>query len=186
MNPLTLALALAALLPWTAQAVDYNQVQAGQSAIDFAYQQMGVAMDGKFRRFSAQLSFDPARPATARASIDVDLASIDTGLPDADEEAGGKQWFNIKAFPTARFVSSSVRALGGNRYELAGQLTIKGRTQAVVAPMTFTAQGQQGVFDGSFPIRRADFAIGEGAWAAFDTVANEIRIKFHVVATSGQ
>ena len=167
-----------------AHAVEYTQVQADKSTVNFVYKQMGVAVDGKFRRFSSTLNFDPAKPAAAKATFDVDLASVDTGATEGDQEVAGKQWFNTKAFPTARFVSGSVKALGGNRYEVAGQLSIKGKTQDVVVPATFTAQGNTGVFDGSFTIHRADFTIGEGAWAKFDIVANDVQIKFHITATN--
>jgi len=179
-----LAIALAFALPVAAQAVEFNQVQADKSAIHFTYKQMGVAVDGKFKRFSSQISFDPAKPTAGRAAFDVELASVDTGAPEGDDEVAGKPWFNSKAFPTARFVSSGVKALGGNKYEVAGQLTIKGKTQEVVVPATFTAQGDSGVFDGGFTIRRGDFSIGEGSWAKFDIVANEVQIKFRVTATS--
>ena len=186
MKRLIPALLLAAGLPLAAQAVEYTQVQTARSNINFAYKQMGVGMDGKFGKFAAQLNFDPAKPAAAKATLDVDLASIDTGSSEADQEVVGKQWFNTKAYPTAHFVSSNVKALGGNRYEIAGKLTIKGRTQDIVAPVSFAAQGNQGFFDGSFSFKRADFAIGEGPWAAFDTVANEIQVKFHIIATPGK
>ena len=182
MKHLTISLLLASSIPFAAHAVEYNQVQADKSATSFAYKQMGVAMDGKFRKFATQLSFDPAKPASAKANIDVDLASIDTGSSEADQEVAGKQWFNTKAFPTAHFTSSSVKPLGGNRYEVVGQLTIKGRTQTMTAPTTVTIQGNNAIFDGAFVIKRADFAIGEGPWADFGTVANEIAIKFHILA----
>ena len=184
MKRLALTIFLAGALPLAAQAVEFNQVQTDKSAINFTYKQMGVAVDGKFRRFSSQISFDPAKPAAAKATFDVELASVDTGAPEGDDEVAGKPWFNSKAFPTARFVSSGVKALGGNKYEVAGQLTIKGKTQEVVVPATFTAQGDSGVFDGGFTIRRGDFSIGEGSWAKFDIVANEVQIKFRVTATS--
>ena len=116
----------------------------------------------------------------------VDLASVDTGAAEGDEEVAGKPWFNTKDFPTAKFISTSVKALGGNRYEVAGQLTIKGKTQPVVAPTTVTVQGDQATFDGSFVIKRADFAIGEGDWADFSVVANEIQVKFKVLASGGK
>jgi polyisoprenoid-binding protein YceI len=186
MKRFVIALALAAALPIAAQAAEFNQVQADKSAINFVYQQMGVKLDGKFRKFAAKLNFDPAKPAEARTTIDVDLASVDTGAPEGDEEVAGKQWFNTKAFPTAQFVSGSVKALGGNRYEVAGKLTIKGKSQDIVVPATFTAQGNTGVFDGSFTIRRGDFSIGEGAWAKFDIVANDIQIKFRITAASAK
>jgi polyisoprenoid-binding protein YceI len=184
MKRFTFALIASALLPLAAQGAEFNQIQAASSSILFAYKQMGVAMDGKFRKFSAQLSFDPAKPAAAKAAFDVELASIDTGSREADDEVASKSWFNSKAFPTARFVSSNVKALGDNRYEVAGKLTIKGQTLDVIIPATFATQGKSGVFDGSFSIRRGDFAIGEGAWAKFDIVANEIQIKFHILAAA--
>lgn len=182
MQRIALAFALATAL--SAQAAEFTQVQADKSAINFTYKQMGVAVDGKFKRFSSQLAFDPARPASASASFDVELASVDTGAPEGDDEVAGKPWFNTKAFPSARFVSTGVKPLGGNKYEVTGQLSIKGKTQPVVVPATFTAQGKTAAFDGSFTIRRADFAIGEGSWAKFDIVANDVLIKFHITANS--
>ena len=184
MKRFAFALALAAALPFAAQAAEFNQVQTDKSAITFGYQQMGVKMDGRFKKFAARLNFDPAKPTDAKASFDVDLASVDTGAPEADEEVAGKPWFNTKAFPTAQFVSGTVKALGGNRFEVAGKLTIKGKTQDIVVPANFTAQGNTGVFDGSFTIRRGDFSIGEGAWAKFDIVANDVLIKFRITAAS--
>jgi len=177
-----LALTSALALPTIGHAVEFNAVQADKSAITFAYKQMGVGMEGRFKKFSAQLAFDPAKPTAAKAALDVDLASIDTGSAEANDEVAGKQWFNTKVYPTAHFASSSVKALGGNRYEVAGQLTIKGRNQVVTAPTTVTVQGNGATFDGTFTLKRADFAIGEGPWADFGTVANEIQIKFHVLA----
>ncbi len=182
MKKIILALALAGA--FSAQAVEYTQVQPDKSAINFTYKQMGVAVDGKFKKFASQLNFDPAKPTAAKATFDIELASVDTGAPEGDQEVAGKPWFNTKAFPTAKFVSGTVKPLGGNKYEVAGQLTIKGKTQDVVVPATFTAQGNTGVFDGSFTIRRADFSIGEGSWAKFDIVANDVLIKFRITATS--
>ena len=179
---LTLALATA----FSAQAVEYTQVQTDKSTIHFTYKQMGVAVDGQFRKFASQITFDPAKPSAAKATFEVELASVDTGAPEGDQEVAGKPWFNTKDFPTAKFISTSVKALGGNRYEVAGQLTIKGKTQPVVAPTTVTVQGDQATFDGSFVIKRADFAIGEGDWADFSVVANEIQVKFKVLASGGK
>jgi polyisoprenoid-binding protein YceI len=47
-----------------------------------------------------------------------------------------------------------------------------------------TQQGNSASFDGSLVLKRADYAIGDGIWADFGTVANEIQIKFRLVATS--
>lgn len=170
------------LFACSVQAAEYSQLQTAQ--INFGYKQMGVAMEGKFGKFSAQISFDPGRPENAKARIDVMLASIDTGSKDADEEVAGRLWFDARNYPTASFVSSGIRHLGGNRYQASGKLSIKGRTQEITAPVTFTPDGNKGMFDGSFNIKRTAFAIGEGEWRDLGTVADDIQIRFHLVAAT--
>jgi len=162
-----------------ADAAEYSSIQPEKSSLAFVYKQMGVPIDGGFKKFAVQLSFDPAKLAAAKATLDIDLASIDAGSDDANDEVAGKEWFNTKAFPHAKFESSSFKSLGTNRYEVTGKMTIKGRSQTVSAPFTFSPQG---LVDGAFVLKRADFAIGEGSWSDFGTVANEIQIKFHFLA----
>jgi polyisoprenoid-binding protein YceI len=177
------AIATFALLAATAaHAEEFNVILTDESTVSFVYRQMNVPVEGRFGKFSAQLKFDPAKPAAGSASIDIDLASIDAGSPEANDEVAGKLWFNTKITPTARFVASSFRSVGGNRYEAVGKLTIKGRTHDVVAPFSFTSHGRAGIAGGSLTINRADFGIGEGVWADFGTVANEVQIKFRLQA----
>lgn len=179
----TAAALLACSLP-AAHAATFSQLLPDRSAIEFKYSQMGVAMDGRFRKFSSQLSFDPTQPSAAKVAVDVDLASIDTGTAELDVEAIGKDWFNVKAFPVARFTAASVASQGGGRYAVTGQLTIKGRSRTVVVPATFASQAKLGTFTGTFTIRRGDFAIGAGSWSAFDVVANDVQVRFRLVASS--
>ena len=182
MNLFRLILAALLLAAGTAQAVEYNRFQADKSKLRFVSKQMGVPVEGHFRKFSATLSFDPARPAAATARLELDLASVDAGSADADGEVVGKPWFNVKLFPTATFVSSAIRPLGGDKFELAGKLTIKGKTQDVSAPFSFRQDGGNGVFDGAFVLKRLDFAVGDGIWSDVSAVANEVQIMFHIVA----
>ena len=169
------------LLP-AAQAVEFTTVQPAASRLGFTFKQMNVPVEGRFSRFTSRLNFDPAKLAAAKASLEIDLASIDAGSAEANDEVLGKAWFNAKTYPKATFDSTAVRAVGGNRYEVVGKLTIKGRTQEVTAPVTLSTQGKSAVFDGTLPIRRADFAIGEGSWSDFGIVANDVQIRFHLVA----
>jgi polyisoprenoid-binding protein YceI len=167
-----------------AQAAEFNALSPAQSRMAFVYKQMNVAVEGGFKRFSGSISFDPAKPTLSRAEINIDLASIDAGSDEANDEVAGKLWFNTKQFPAARFVASSVKPLGNNRFEVAGKMTIKGKTRDVSTPTTFRQEDANGVFEGSFVLKRADYGIGEGMWADFGTVANEVQIKFRLVATT--
>ncbi len=159
-------------------AAVYGPVVAAQSRIAFVSKQMGVPVNGQFRRFSAQISFDPAKPESAKARIEVDLASIDAGSREANEEVVGKDWFFAKNFPVAVFEAQRVKALGANRYEALGNLGIKGRTRDQIATASFRETGGLGVFEGSFILKRLDFGIGEGAWGDPGTVANEVQVNW--------
>lgn len=167
-----------------AQAIEFTRLQPGRSSLVFVSKQMNVPVEGRFKSFRSKLSFDPEKPAAAGVELEIDLAGIDAGSKEADDEVAGKDWFDTKAFPVAKFVSTSVKPLGGNRYEVAGRMTIKGRTRDLAVPVAVSRQGDSATFDGSLVIRRADYDIGGGVWADFGTVANEVQIRFRLVATT--
>ena len=168
------ALALSALLAQTAHAAPLQALVHEQSTLAFSYKQMGVAMDGQFKKYSAQIQFDPAKPDKATGRLEIDLASIDTGSAEADQEVVGKAWFHVAAHPKAVFVLQQLKPTGANQYEASGQLTIKGQTREVRAPLKLVPPS---TLAGSLVIKRADFGIGEGMWAKFDVVANEITVN---------
>jgi len=167
-----------------ALAIEFNQFQPAKSSLSFVSKQMNVPVEGQFKSFRSKLAFDPARPAAAKAELEIDLASIDAGSKDANDEVAGKAWFDTKAFPVAKFVSATVKPLGNNRFEVSGKMTIKGKTMDLTTPVTVTQQGNSASFDGSLVLKRADYGIGDGIWADFGTVANEVQIKFRLVATA--
>lgn len=175
-----LLMTLAALAASPARSAEFTEVLPERSAVTFTFKQMGVAVDGKFRRFTAQIAFDPAKPEAGRAQIEIDLRSIDAGSAEADEEARSKGWFNTAKHPSARFVSTSVKPVGGNRYEIAGKLTIKDTTRDLSMPVAFTAKDGAGQFEGTFQIKRLDYKIGEGVWSDLETVANEVQVRFRI------
>lgn len=183
MKPFTLLLGATLLLTDAALASRFERILPAQSQLSFVSRQMGVPVDGLFRRYTAQIAFDPARPETAHATLEVDLASFDMGSREVYDEVVGRNWFDVRQFPTARFVSAGLRHLGGDRYEVHGQLTLKGRTRELVAPFTYRRQGANAVFEGAFPLRRLDYGIGTGPWGDTSIVADEVQVRFRFVAS---
>jgi polyisoprenoid-binding protein YceI len=175
-----------ALLPLLACAAEFNAVQLDKSQIGFVSKQMGVPVEGGFKKFAAQIALDPAKPEAGRAQIEIDLASIDAGSTEANDEVKSKGWFNTREFPTAKFVATGVKALGGGRFEAKGQMTIKGRTRDVVAPFTYKADGANAVLEGSIPVMRLQFGVGEGVWSDTATVADEVQVKFRFTVAAGK
>ncbi|WP_017776984.1 YceI family protein [Paraburkholderia kururiensis] len=159
-----------------------SQVDLAKSLITATSKQMNVPVEGRFRKFTAQLSFDPAKPAAGSAQFTVDVASYDLGDESFNDSVRGKDWFDAKTWPQATFVSSAIAPAGGNQYKVTGKLTIKGKSQTVVVPVAYSQQGSAQAFDGTLPIRRLQFDVGTGDWKDTSTVADEVVIKFHIVA----
>ena len=171
----------AAAAPAAAQAVLYDKSQ-----ITCVSRQMNVPVEARFKKFTAQISFDPAKPAAGTARLEIELDSFDIDNAEVNDEARGKQWFDARSFPKATFAAAAIKPLGGGKFEVRGPLTIKGRTQEVVAPFTYKEEPGLAVFDGAFPIKRLQYNIGEGGWKDTDTVADEVQIKFHIVVAAGK
>jgi polyisoprenoid-binding protein YceI len=172
--------AVAALLVAFPAAAQQKIVPA-KSSIRFVTKQMNVPVEGAFKRFDATVTFDPAKPEATKAEFEVDLGSIDLGSDEGNTEAVRKTWLNVPAFPKARFVATSVKALGGGKFEAAGTLTIKGTAQNVVAPFTLAEAAGMRTVEGQFTLKRLQFKIGEGAWSDTDTVADEVLVRFKFV-----
>jgi polyisoprenoid-binding protein YceI len=179
----TLVLA-APLLLAVPLAFAQQKVVPAQSEIGFTSKQMGVPVDGKFRKWDANISFDPKKPEAGSVSFTIDTGSASFGSPETDAEVPKAAWFNAVKFPQATFQSSSLKAVGGGKFEVAGKLTIKGSTKDVVVPVAL-AQGSGGVTvaTGAFTIKRLDFKIGEGEWADTSMVANDVQVKFKLAVT---
>jgi cytochrome b561 len=142
-TPRPIALLALLLVAPAAQAIEFNQFQPAKSSLSFVSKQMNVPVDGRFTSFRAKLAFDPAKPAAARAELEIDLASIDAGSKDANDEVATKAWFNTREFPLARFVATTVKPLGGNRYEARRQDEHQGQDPRPRHPAHGDAGGKQ-------------------------------------------
>ena len=166
----------------TGQACAQTVVPA-QSEISFVSKQMGVPVEGRFKKWTAQIAFDPKKAEAGHVGFSIETASAGFGSPETDAEVPKATWFNAAKFPTASFASSAIKPLGGGKFEVKGKLTIKGSTQDVMVPVTVTQAGAASTATGSFAIKRLAFKIGEGEWADTSMVADDVTVKFKLALT---
>jgi polyisoprenoid-binding protein YceI len=158
-------------------------VELATSRVSAIARQMNVPTEGVFRKFTAQIRFDPAKTTQSSAQVSIDVASFDIGDRTYNDQVIGKQWFDVKTYPGATFVSTAIASAGANKYNVTGTLTIKGKSETLTVPVTVTQHGATQTFDGVLPIRRSVFNIGIGEWKDTSVVADEVQIKFHIAAT---
>jgi polyisoprenoid-binding protein YceI len=153
-----------------------------KSEIRFVSRQMGVNVEGRFRKWKANIVFLPGALGRSKAEFDIDLGSIDLASDESESEVRRPKWFDTARFPVAKFVSTSIRDLGGDKYEVAGALTIKGISHDAVVPIVLRKDAAgNSVAEGSFAIRRLDYKVGEAEWADPETVANEVTVRIRMV-----
>jgi len=152
-----------------------------KSEIRFVAKQLGVNVEGRFPKWKADVVFLPADLPHSKAVFDIELAGIDLASEDSEKEIRDRLWFDTAKFPIAHFASTAITARGGDRYEIAGDLSLKGIVRPVVVPVVVRKDGAGNtVAEGSFTLKRLEFKIGEGLWADTDTVANEVTVRIRM------
>lgn len=185
-NPMRLYMATAALALLASSALPafaQQKLVPAQSEIAFTSRQMGVPVDGRFRKFDAQLAFDPKTPEAAKIAMTVDLASVSLGAAEFDAELAKPDWFATQKFPQATFQSTGVTPRGGNKFDVSGKLAIKGASRDIVVPVTLAQSGASTTASGGFVIKRLDFRIGDGDWKDTSMVADDVQVKFKLIVT---
>jgi polyisoprenoid-binding protein YceI len=170
-------------LGWAQPTFAQQKLVANQSSIVFTSKQMGVPVDGKFAKFDAQIAFNPKEPAASKINFTVDTSSATIGDADTMKELRKPEWFDMAKFPTASFQSSTAKALGGGKFEVTGNLVIKGKSNPIAAVVQLAQKGDVTTVEGNFPMKRLDFTIGDGDWKDVSIVANEVIVKLKLSLT---
>jgi len=156
------------------------KVDQGRSQVRFVITQMNVPVEGGFGRFTMKARFDPAKPENAPLlRVELDVASIDTGSAEGDDEARRPLWFDAARHPKATFLCTSVKKQKDGRYLASGDLTLKGRSRPITVPFSLAPQPNGAwLAEGRVPVSRADFGIGGGEWN--DVVADRAEVRFRI------
>ncbi len=176
------ALSTAAWQPAQAKPKPAQLVAAG-SEIGFTTRQMGVPVDGKFGKFSAQIALDPKKPQAGSVAFLIDTGSARFGSAELDAEVPKATWLNVPQFPQASFQSSTIKSSAPGKFEVAGKLSIKGVVRDLVVPVQVTQTGATSTASGAFVIKRLEFKVGEAEWADTSMLANDIQVRFKLVLT---
>jgi len=171
----------AAVILWASACVTLAAVaDASLGQVKFTAKQSEAALEGSFTRFSADIDLDPVHPQSGKINVAIDLASVEAGGTDANNLLKGRDFFDVTRFPRATFASTSVLATGAGTYQASGPFTLKGHTRQLVIDFIARADRTGLWFEGSAPISRLAFGVGEGQWSDVSTLDDEVQIQFKV------
>ena len=167
-------------------------VQAGTFRVDPNHTQVLWSVDhmgfsrlyGMVGGMSGTLEIDPARLSQARVAIDIPLSGLTVTSPGFARHLQTVELFDVSRFPTARFVSRTVR-VRGQQATITGDLTLRGVTRPLVLETRFYGAGPNPMsqartigFSATAQLRRSDFGLGYAVPAVSDIVQLQITAAF--------
>ena len=136
------------------------------SSIEFAVRHLMIAtVKGRFAGVSGTVVTDGFDLSNGEVEVAIDPATIDTREADRDAHLRSADFFDVERFPAATFKSRGVDNRRGDRFELAGDLTLRGVTQPVVLDVTTQGfgkdpwGGERAGFSASTTIKRSAFGL---------------------------
>lgn len=158
------------------------KVDGGHTQVVFAWDHMGFSNNiGTIAEPTGTLTLDKANPAASKVSVEFQIANLRTGVAKLDEHLAKPDFFDAAKYPTATFVSTSVKPDGATGAEITGNLTLHGVTKPVTLDAEFYGAGIQPMskkenvgFVATGSIKRSDF--GMGAYVPLVSDAIELKI----------
>lgn len=158
------------------------KVDGGHTQVVFAWDHMGFSNNiGTIAEPTGTLMLDKANPAASKVSVEFQIANLRTGVAKLDEHLAKPDFFDAAKYPTATFVSTSVKPDGATGAEITGNLTLHGVTKPVTLDAEFYGAGIQPMskkenvgFVATGSIKRSDF--GMGAYVPLVSDAIELKI----------
>jgi polyisoprenoid-binding protein YceI len=118
-------------------------LDTAHSGINFSVRHMVVSkVRGRFTKFNGTVSLDEGDLTRSTVEATVDASSIDTGTAQRDDHLRSADFFDVERFPELRFRSTRIEKLGGDRYRLVGDLTIRDVTRPIELDAEYGGRGK--------------------------------------------
>ena len=175
--------ALLLLFSFNATAADFA-VDPAQSSIAFSGTHVGNKFTGKFEKWDATIKFDPANLATSKIEVTIDTTSAKTGNSMYDGTLPTADWFDVKKFPQAKYVSTDIRKNEDGSFTAKGDLTIRDKTQSIMFTFKLPADLKTAPITTSFslPLDRIALGLGATSDAKAEWVGKDITLDVNISA----
>src|SRR5260370_31504283 len=153
------------------------KIDPTHSHVSFTVRVLSVSTTrGRFHALRGHLHIDEQNPANSWVEAEVEAASIDTHIKLRDAHLRSAAFFDVKQYPTISFTSTNVEHVGGQNYQVTGNLTLHGVTKPITFDVAYRGQstlmGARTGLTAKATINRNDFGVGRGA--AVQLVASSI------------
>jgi polyisoprenoid-binding protein YceI len=168
------------------------QIDPYHLQVEFATKHLGMmTVRGHFTEFNATGTIDPDNPAASAVEVNIQAASIQSNNSTRDDDVRSANFLDVDTYPTITFKSTKIEPAGADRFNMTGDLTIKGQTQPITLKVLrygeFNDPGMMGhriAYSAEGEIDRRKYGLTfnmllDGRWVVGDQV--EIMIELELV-----
>jgi polyisoprenoid-binding protein YceI len=134
LSRIALTAGLAAALSLPAAAANSNwQIDPAHSSAQFSVRHLAIStVRGAFSKVTGSVVFDDKEVSKSTVEVTIDANSVDTRVPDRDNDLRSEKFFDVAHYPSITFKSRKVEQLAPGKLKVTGDLTIRGTTKEVV------------------------------------------------------
>ncbi|MDG4813133.1 YceI family protein [Hydrogenovibrio sp. 3SP14C1] len=168
LSPFILAagLMLFSSLGWSAPVKYQIDTKGMHASINFKIQHLGYSwLTGRFDKFDGNFTYDKEKVSNSQVNVTIDTKSVNTNHAERDKHLRSDDFLDVNKFPTATFVSSSIKKTADNTLNIKGNLTLHGVTKAIEIQAQKIGEGKdpwggyRAGFSGTTLIKLADYGI---------------------------
>ncbi len=165
------------------------QIDAAHSTVEFAVRHMMIAtVKGHFASVTGSVTAPEDRPGASAVDVTIDVNSVDTRDAKRDAHLKSADFFDAGRYPTITFRSKRVRGDVDGRFQLVGDLTIRGTTREVTLDVEASGRGRDpwggevAGFAATTTINRKDFGLvwNVGLETGGVLVGEEVRVSLEI------
>ncbi len=170
------------LVAATAGAQDMKVVKdPNHSEITFIAESRLIDAHGRWDKWDADIMVNPSAWEQSSVKLTIDARSVNTQVAMRDNDLRGPRFFYVDSFPTITFESKIVNKISDTRFNITGDLTIRGITKSVTIPANlvfYDDKTRGGRFRGQFTVLRNDYGVGFNPPG--NPIADEVAVSFNV------
>jgi len=163
-------------------------VDKDHSSINFSVRHFFTPVNGRFNDFEADIQFSPDNPQDSQIDITIPIAHVNTENTRRDNHLNSEDFFNSEQWPNMRFVSTNIQKTGDNQFVAKGELTIRDVTKTIEMPFELLGIMDHPMIENTkvagisanTKIKRTDFGVGVGDWAATMVVGDDVDISINM------
>jgi polyisoprenoid-binding protein YceI len=170
-------------MPFTASAAEYViDTKGAHASINFKVSHLGYSfIKGRFNAFDGNFSYDSADVTASKIMVNVDTTSLDSNHAERDKHLRSGDFIDAGKYSNAKFVSTSVTDNGNGSLDVAGDLTLHGKTSPIIISAECIGEGadpwggHRAGFVGTTTLNLSDFGIE--AMGMAKTVDMELHVE---------